>query len=99
MFCWGDICLVQFLLNPLGHRLVGLWCKGSGDVRDEVREGLFAGFGEMDFLSSPQGCALFASMGESRVRRVDEQRGRRKIFGFSPLELFILNARSFGPRS
>ena len=60
-------------------------------MRDEVREGLFAGFGEMDFLSSPQGRALFASMGFWIVRRVDEQRGRRKIFTFSPPELLILN--------
>ena len=38
MLSWGQICLVQLLLNLFGHRLVGFGRKGCGDMCDEVRE-------------------------------------------------------------
>jgi hypothetical protein len=55
-----DIRLVQFLLNTFGHRLISPRCRGSGHMRDEVRQGLRAGFGEVNLLSRPQGTALVA---------------------------------------
>jgi hypothetical protein len=60
-------------------------------VRDQVRQALLTGFGEMDFISSAQCSTLFAQMSFWIIRRVDEQRGRRKIFGFSPAESLVLN--------
>jgi hypothetical protein len=91
MFFRGEVRLMQLLLNMLGHCLVGLRNRGGSDVRDQMRQGLLAGFGEMDFLSDPQGRTLFAQMGIWIVRRVDKQSSRRKISGFSPAELLVLN--------
>ena len=60
-------------------------------MSDQVRKRLFTGFGEMGFVSRPQGSAFFASVGFGIIRRVDEQRGRGKISSFSPAELLVLN--------
>jgi len=63
MFSGWDLCLMQLLLNPFSHRFIGFWRRGGSDMRDEVRKRWLTGFGEMDFLPGPQGCAFFASMG------------------------------------
>lgn len=89
MLSWSQIGLVRLLLNLFSHRLVGSRRKGCGNMGDEVGERLFAGFGEMDFIPRPQGRALFASVSFRIVRRGDEQRGGRKVSGFSPSQMSV----------
>ena len=64
---------------------------------DQVGQRPFTGFGEVNFVSCPQGRALFAPMGFGIIRRVNEQRGGGKISHFSPAQLLVLNAVVLDP--
>ncbi len=59
---------------------------------DQMRKGLFTGFSEVDFVSSPEGTPLFAQESFRIVRRADKQRGKRDMVCCSPPQVPILHA-------
>jgi len=66
--------------------------RSGRNMRNEVRQILLTGLGEMDFVSRPHRAALFAEPRFWIVWRVDELRRRRNIVLISPPKRTIFRA-------
>jgi hypothetical protein len=79
--------LLQRGMDLGGCRAVGCWAGGGFDVRDQVRQIILTGFGNMDFVADPLRGVLTGIVGFNVIRGADELRRRGDVIRLTPAQL------------